>query len=74
MKKLLTLLGSVAIVGSSAAVAVACENRPFTFKASGEVKPQSQPQGDEVMLGDQPGAGEVSKEELIKELEKKKKI
>nr|VZK65393.1 hypothetical protein MF5292_00568 [Mycoplasma feriruminatoris]VZR75536.1 hypothetical protein MF5294_00566 [Mycoplasma feriruminatoris]VZR97955.1 hypothetical protein MF5293_00564 [Mycoplasma feriruminatoris] len=30
MKKLLTLLGSVAIVGSSAAVAVACETRALS--------------------------------------------
>nr|VZS00425.1 hypothetical protein MF5582_00590 [Mycoplasma feriruminatoris] len=75
MKKLLTLLGSVAIVGSSAAVAVACENRPFSFKVKGEgtVTPENAAQNSDAMVGDQPSVGEMSKEELINELEKKKK-
>ncbi|WFQ95273.1 lipoprotein [Mycoplasma feriruminatoris] len=70
MKKLLTLLGSVAIVGSSAAVAVACETRPFTVRVNGRA--DVTPESSDVMVGDQPSV-ELSREQLIEELDKKEK-
>ncbi|WFQ94449.1 Vmc-like lipoprotein signal peptide domain-containing protein [Mycoplasma feriruminatoris] len=77
MKKLLTLLGSVAIVGSSAAVAVACENRPFSalVKKSTESKPQtldSSPEGIDGMVGDQPRDEDAIRKELEEKLREAK--
>ncbi|WP_265510068.1 lipoprotein [Mycoplasma mycoides] len=34
IKKLLTLLGSVAVIGSTAAVAIACEGKPLSVVIS----------------------------------------
>ncbi|QVK06302.1 lipoprotein [Mycoplasma mycoides] len=43
MKKLLTLLGSVAVIGSTAAVAIACEGKPLKTLVS-KNEEQSKPQ------------------------------
>ncbi|CBW54101.1 Hypothetical protein, predicted lipoprotein [Mycoplasma mycoides subsp. capri LC str. 95010] len=76
MKKLLTLLGSVAVIGSTAAVAIACEGKPFTALKKGiesDIKSQNSEASEnrEKMLADQPAEGE--NENLEKEIEEAEK-
>ncbi|QVK02390.1 lipoprotein [Mycoplasma mycoides subsp. capri] len=83
MKKLLTLLGSVAVISSTAAVAIACEGKPLslTIKSdSKELKNQLESSAEESngeaknkAQGDEPGTSEEDKEKLNEELEKAKK-
>ncbi|UZK63956.1 lipoprotein, (VlcA) [Mycoplasma mycoides subsp. capri] len=56
------------MIGSTAAVAIACENRPFTVKVNGqaEVTPESASQNSELMVGDGPKAGEIDESENSK--------
>ncbi|WP_265496738.1 lipoprotein [Mycoplasma mycoides] len=44
MKKLLTLLGSVAVIGSTAAVAIACEGKPLSVVVNKEAGKESKAQ------------------------------
>lgn len=84
MKKLLTLLGSVAVIGSTAAVAIACEGKPLSVvvkKAadSGTLSQKSE-QSDEARQDSSTeksagssDVGKTSEEEMKKELEEVEK-
>lgn len=75
MKKLLTLLGSVGLVASTATVAIACEDKPLTInlgKEKAKSKPTNQvsekaenpPQADQPIVGE---STDKNKEQELKE-------
>ncbi|WP_434329487.1 lipoprotein [Mycoplasma capricolum subsp. capricolum] len=71
MKKLLALLGSVGLVVSTAAVAVACEDKPFTINL-GKEKPKSKPTNQvSEKVESAPQADQPIEDKSVKETKKK---